>query len=371
VITDEGDRLLDCVGGIGVNVLGHGHPGLTAAIAAQAAALIHASNLYFTEPQVALAERLVAGAFPARVFYANSGAEANEAAIKVARKWGQREKGGAQVVVTLSGAFHGRTLGTLAATGRARYSDAFQPLPLGFRQVARGDLDALEGALDADAVAVLLEPVQGESGIFPLADSELKAIRQLCDRHECLLIVDEVQSGVGRTGRMWAHQWSGIVPDIMTAAKGLAGGVPIGVALVGPRADVLEPGDHGTTFGGNPLACAAGLAVLDAIEGEELLQNATTAGDRLRAGLLRLQESGMPILEVRGRGLMIGVGLRRPIAPALAAASMEHGLLVNAIGQRTVRLLPPLTLSPAECDLAVERLGAAFSACAGQRAPVA
>lgn len=362
LISDSGARLLDCVGGIAVNVLGHGHPGLTSAISVQAQKQIHLSNLYFSEPQVALAERLVASAFPSRVFFSNSGAEANEAAIKMVRKWGSQQERGPHVVVTLSGAFHGRTLGTLAATGRAKYSNPFQPLPEGFRQVRRGDVEALESALTPDVVAVLVEPIQGESGIFALSDSQLQEIRRLCDRYDCLLVVDEIQSGMGRTGRMWAHQWSGIVPDLMTVAKGLAGGVPIGATLAGPRADVFEPGDHGSTFGGNPLASAAGLAVLDAIESEHLLENATRVGARLRDGILGLRSDGLPVLEVRGRGLMLAVGLRTPIAAAVADAAIDAGLLVNAIGQRTIRLLPPLTISTAEADLAVERLGVALTA---------
>jgi len=364
VVSDRGERFLDCVGGVAVNVLGHRHPALLAALSEQADAAIHTGNLYFTEPQVRLAERLVAGAFPSRVFFANSGAEANEAAIKVARKWGSLRKGGAHQVVTLTGAFHGRTLGALAATGSARYSRHFGPLPGGFRQVPRGDLKALEEALDEQVAAVLLEPIQGESGVFAIPDADLVAIRALCDRNSCLLMVDEVQTGMGRTGRLWAHQWAGIVPDVMTIAKGLAGGVPIGAVLVGPQADLLEPGDHGSTFGGNPLACAAGLAVLDVIEGEGLIQNAIDVGGRITRGILGLAEAGLPILEVRGRGLMLGVALRLPIAREAAAAALECGLLVNPVGLRTLRLLPPLNLTRDEADLAVARLGTALAACA-------
>ncbi|MHB8394375.1 MAG: acetylornithine transaminase [Candidatus Dormibacteria bacterium] len=360
VVTDQGVRLLDAIGGIGVNVLGYGHPALVAAVAAQAQTLIHASNMYYTEPQVELAERLVASAFPARVFFSNSGAEANEAAIKIARKWGRGHKGGAATVVTMTGAFHGRTLGALAATGSARYGDPFEPLPGGFRQVPRDDLTALEAALDGDVAAVLLEPVQGESGVFPFSDRALATIRTLCDQHDCLLMLDEVQSGMGRTGRMWAHQWAGVTPDVMTVAKGLAGGIPIGATLVGPRADVFEVGDHGSTFGGNPLACAAAIAVLTTIHSEDLMENATRVGDRIRAGISSLVDSGLPIREVRGRGLMLGVGLRRPVARAAALAALGVGLLVNPVGSRTLRLLPPLNLTEAEADLVVERLAQAL-----------
>ena len=364
VVTDQGDRLLDGVGGIAVNVLGHGHPALVEAVSAQVARLAHASNLYFTEPQVLLAEMLVATAFPSRVFFSNSGAEANEAAIKIARKWGRTHKSGAFEIVTLTGAFHGRTMAALAATASHRYGEPFQPLPDGFRQVSRSDLGALEAALDEKVAAVLLEPVQGESGVFPLPISYLVAAREFCDRHGCLLIVDEVQSGMGRTGRMWAHQWSGIVPDVMTVAKGLGGGLPIGATLAGPRADVFEPADHGSTFGGNPLVCAAAVAVLDTIGREALVENAGRVGERLRTGIIALAAAGHPILEVRGRGLMMGVGLRRPIAREVARAALDAGLLINPVGQRTLRLLPALTLSEAEADLLVERLAMALTATA-------
>jgi len=362
VWSDDGQELLDCVAGIAVNVLGHAHPAVLQALQEQASALIHTSNLYYTLPQVALAERLVASAFPARVFFSNSGAEANEAAIKVARKWGQRHRDGAATIVAMQGAFHGRTLATLAAGGQAHYSDAFRPLPGGFRHVPPGDLPALEAALDREVVAVLLEPIQGEGGIRPLDDGYLAQVRRLCDERQCLLLLDEVQTGMGRTGRMWAHQHAGIVPDVLTCAKGLGGGVPIGATLVGPRADVLEPGDHGSTFGGNPLACAAALAVLRTIETEGLVQRAVVVGARLRQGLEELITPNGPVVEVRGRGLMLGVGLDRPIAPAVAEAARAAGLLVNPVGERTLRLVPPLVLGEQEADLAVARLAQALAA---------
>ena len=364
VFTDSGERILDAVGGIAVNVLGHGHPRLVEAVAAQAGAMIHASNLYYTRSQVELAERLEATAFPSRVFFSNSGAEANEAAIKMARKWGQVQKAGANEIVTLGGAFHGRTLGALAATGSARYSKFFGPLPGGFRQVPRGDLAALEAVLGDATAAVMLEPVQGESGVFPIPPDQLRSIRELCDRHNCLMVVDEIQSGMGRTGRMWAHQWADITPDIMTAAKGLAGGLPIGATLAGEKADVLRPGDHGSTFGGNPLACAAGIAVLEAISEQNLVVNAARMGERLRSGILVLAAAGRHIRDVRGLGLMVGVALRLPVAQEVAMAALRGGLLLNPIGQRTLRLLPALTLSEAEADLVVERLGQALAAVA-------
>ncbi|HVA21473.1 MAG TPA: acetylornithine transaminase [Candidatus Micrarchaeia archaeon] len=369
VTTDDGTRLLDCVGGIAVNVLGHAHPAWVAAITRQAARLGHTSNLYYTSPQVDLAERLVQSAFPSRVFFSNSGAEANETAIKVARKWGQRHRGGAHTIVTFAGAFHGRTLATLAATGSARYGDPFRPLPQGFRQVARGDPGQLAAAVDDEAVAVLVEPIQGEGGVALIGDDELRELRRLCDERDCLLLLDEVQSGMGRTGRMWAHQWAGIVPDVMTVAKGLAGGMPIGATLVGPRADVLEPGDHGSTFGGNPLACAAALAVLETLASERLIERADQVGEQLKEELLSLAAAGLPIAEIRGRGLMLGVGLTRPIAAETARAALAEGLLVNPIGDRTLRLVPPLILTEAEATLAASLVGRALATAAAGTGP--
>ncbi|MDA8395785.1 MAG: acetylornithine transaminase [Candidatus Dormibacteraeota bacterium] len=363
VEAEDGQRLLDLVGGIAVNVLGHCHPEVVEAASRQLHRLVHTSNLYHTEKPVELAARLVQSAFPGRVFLCNSGAEANEAAIKIARKWGQLHRGGAYTIVTLAGAFHGRTLGTLAATGNPHYSDPFQPLPQGFLQVPRGDLSALEAALRDEGrpvVAVMAEPIQGESGVHPLGDQYLQGVRELCDRHEALLILDEVQSGMARSGSWWAHQPSGVVPDVMTAAKGLGGGLPLGAVLVARRADVLEPGDHGSTFGGNPVACAAGGAVFDVIRRDRLWERAATAGDQLREGILGLAQRGLPVSEVRGRGLLLGVGLDLPIAPQVVQEALAQGVLVNAIGDRTIRLAPPLLISDDEVELAVERLAGAL-----------
>jgi acetylornithine/N-succinyldiaminopimelate aminotransferase len=368
VETDDGRRLLDLVGGIAVNVLGHCHPEVVEAASAQLRQLVHTSNLYYTEPQVRLAERLSASAFPGRVFLCNSGAEANEAAIKVARKWGQLNRHGAHTILTLEGAFHGRTLGTLAATGNAHYSDPFRPMPPGFRQLPRGDAAAVERALadrEDPAVAVLAEPVQGESGVFVLEDSYLLQLRELCDRYQALLILDEVQSGLGRTGLMWAYQHSGAVPDVMTVAKGIGGGLPLGATLVGERADVLVPGDHGSTFGGNPVAAAAGLAVLDVIERDRLGARAKVCGEQFRELLLGLRQRGLPVAEVRGRGLFLGVGLSAPIAPEVARLALADGVLVNAIGLETIRLVPPLVISDDDIELAVSVLGWALGRAAG------
>jgi len=357
VETDDGRRLLDLVGGIAVNVLGHCHPEVVAAASAQLSRLSHTSNLYYTEPQLELAEALIGSAFPGRVFLCNSGAEANEAAIKVARKWGQLRRQGAHTIVTLEGAFHGRTLATLAATGNPHYSDPFRPLPEGFRQVPRGDLGAVERALsdpERRAVAVLAEPLQGESGVHPLADDYLRGLRELCDRHQALLILDEIQTGMGRTGTMWAHEAAGIRPDVMTAAKGLGGGLPLGAMLVSEIADVLEPGDHGSTFGGNPVAAAAGVAVFEVIQRHRLWERAATAGDQLKEAILGLRLEGLPVVEVRGRGLLLGVALERPIAVEVGRAALEEGLLVNPVGAQTIRLAPSLLISDDEIEQAVQ-----------------
>ena len=358
---DEGREYLDLVAGIAVDVLGHCPAPVRAALETQSATLVHVSNLYYTQPQVEAARLLVETAFPARVFFANSGAEANEAAIKIARKWGRRHREGAHGIVCMQGAFHGRTLATLAATGNARYGEPFAPLPEGFTHVPFGDLGALEAAVDASVCAVMIEPLQGESGVHVLADETLAAIRDLCDRAGVLLILDEVQTGMGRTGRWWAHQHAGIVPDVMTVAKGLGGGLPIGAVLAGPRADVLEPGDHGSTFGGNPLVTAVACAVLRTIADRDLAGQAARQGERLRTAILALRDHGHPVAEVRGRGLMLGVGLSADVAPAVAAAALENGLIVNAVGTRTLRLVPPLVIGDADADEAVRRLDRAFT----------
>lgn len=359
VADDSGRELIDLVGGIAVNVLGHCHPAVVEAVRQQAGRLIHTSNLYFTAPQVELAERLVATAFPGRVFLCNSGAEANEAAIKLARKWGRRHRQGASAIVALTGSFHGRTLGALAATAEPRYREPFEPLPPGFRHVA-ASVSAIEDSIDASVAAVMLEPLQGESGVVPVPDDVLRGVRELCDRRGVLLILDEVQTGMGRTGRWWAHQHAIARPDVMTIAKGLGGGVPIGAVLATPDADVLEPGDHGSTFGGNPLAAAAAVAVIDTIEREGLVDRAATMGEYLRESLMSLRTRGVPIESVRGRGLLLGVVLAEPLAQRAARAALDCGVLVNPIGDSVLRLAPPLIITEEDVDQSVERLAEAF-----------
>jgi acetylornithine/succinyldiaminopimelate/putrescine aminotransferase len=285
--------------------------------------------------------------FQSRVFFCNSGAEANEAAIKLARKWGARNRDGAFEIITTTGSFHGRTLAAVTAGGQAKYSDPFKPLPPGFVHVAYNDLDAIEQATTDRTVAVMLEPVMGEIGIVPAAAGYLEGVRRWCDERDLLLILDEVQTGMGRTGRWFAHQHHGITPDVMTLAKGLGGGMPIGACLANPRADVFEPGDHGSTFGGNPLACAAALAVISVVERDGLVGHAAEMGDVLH-GVLQ----GLGGKETRGLGLMQAVEFEEARAKAFQAAALDGGVVVNAVDDHTVRFVPPLIVTAAELDRA-------------------
>ena len=344
---DAGREYLDLVAGIAVNLLGHAHPEVVAAVTKQSAELIHTSNLYFTQPQVQLARRLVDLSFPSRVFFCNSGAEANEAAIKLARKWGTRNRDGAFEIITTTGSFHGRTLATVTAGGQHKYSDPFQPLPDGFVHVAYNDAEAIEAATTEKTVAVMLEPVMGEIGVIPAAAGYLERVRMWCDRKNLLLILDEVQTGLGRTGRWFAYQHASIAPDVMTLAKGLGGGLPIGACLANPRADVFEPGDHGSTFGGNPLACAAATAVLHVIERDGLVGHAAEMGELLRSTL-----GDLGAKDVRGVGLMQAFEFEEPKAKPFQNACLEAGLIVNAVDDHSVRLVPPLIIGANEIDRA-------------------
>src|ERR1700674_3677998 len=344
---DSGREYLDLVAGIAVNLLGHSHPEVAAAVATQAQTLIHTSNLYFTQPQVALARRLVELSFPSRVFFCNSGSEANEAAIKIARKWGAGNRDGAFEIITTTGSFHGRTLAAVTAGGQHKYSDPFKPLPEGFVHVPYNDLDAIKEATSVRTVAVMLEPVMGEIGIIPAGRGYLAGVREWCDAQNLLLILDEVQTGLGRTGRWFAHQHHGVTPDVMTLAKGLGGGVPIGACLANPRADVFEPGDHGSTFGGNPLACMAALAVLHVIERDGLVGHAVEMGEVLREAIKDLGAK-----DVRGVGLMQAFEFEDPKAKPFQLACLDAGLIVNAVDDHTVRLVPPLIITAEEIDRA-------------------
>ncbi len=348
----QGRKYLDALAGIGVSCLGHAHPRLVAAIGEQAARVIHTSNLYDIPLQTELAARLARLSGMREVLFNNSGAEANEAAIKLARYHAYQRGNRHAHIITMDSSWHGRTLATLAATGSDKARRGFEPLPSGFIQVPYNDAAAIRAAGDAEprVAAVLLEALQGEGGIRPSDAAFLQEVRQLCTERGWLLMIDEVQSGIGRTGKWFAHQWADIVPDVMTLAKGLAGGVPIGAMLAaGPAAGVLTPGSHGTTFGGGPLVCAAGLAVLDALEAENLLDIAWTVGGHLQARLSAELAGVAGVAEVRGRGLMLGIELTRPCG-VLALRALEAGLLINVTRERVVRLLPPLVLSRAEAD---------------------
>jgi len=348
VLFDESGReYLDLVAGIAVNLLGHAHPDVVAALTMQSQQLIHTSNLYFTQPQVELARRLVELSFPSRVFFCNSGAEANEAAIKLARKWGARNRANAFEIITTTGSFHGRTLATVTAGGQHKYSDPFKPLPDGFVHVPFNDARAVEEATTDSTVAVMLEPVMGEIGVIPAAPGYLESVRSWCDRKNLLLILDEVQTGLGRTGRWFAHQHAGITPDVMTLAKGLGGGVPIGACLANKRADVFEPGDHGSTFGGSPLACAVAATVLGVIERDGLVGHAAEMGELLATATLDLGAQ-----ESRGAGLMRAFQFEEPKAKAFQQSCLEAGLIVNAVDDHSIRLVPPLILTATEIDRA-------------------
>ena len=345
----EGNEYLDFLCGISVTSLGHCHPEIVAAVREQAGRLMHASNLFYTEPAMLLAERLSRSSLGGKVYFCNSGAEANEAAIKLAR----RARAGGDVVV-VHGAFHGRTYGALSATPQESKQAPFAPLVPGFRAVEPTP-EAIDAAVDARTAAVLLEPIQGESGIHALSEELLRCARAACDEHGAALVFDEIQCGMGRTGTLWAYEQTDVRPDAMTVAKALGGGLPIGALITGERlADVLEPGDHGSTFAGGPVVAAAALAALELTDDAELLGRVRERGARLAAGLERLPH----VLAVRGRGLMLACELDVS-APAVArAALLEERLIVNATGPSTLRLLPPLTIGEDDVDEALRRLTA-------------
>lgn len=351
----DGRRYLDGISGIAVNGLGHAHPVVTAAIREQADKLVHSSNLYRIAKQEQLGTALTRAADMENCFFGNSGAEANEAAIKLARLHGHRQGIKKPAVVVLEGAFHGRTLATLSATGNRKIQAGFEPLVTGFVRAPRNDVDALRqiAANNPDVVAFLAEPIQGESGVKVLDSQYLAAARQICTEHNWLFMLDEVQTGNGRTGTYFAYQGLGLVPDVVTTAKGLGNGVPIGACLArGAAARLFGEGQHGSTFGGNPLACAAGLAVVETIERDHLCANATAMGQVIRDALLAACGEAPQLKEVRGRGLMLGVELRKDCGE-LVQRAMDAGLLINVAGGNTIRLLPPLVINEQEArDLA-------------------
>ena len=354
----EGREYLDFLGGIAVCGVGHCHPKVSAAIAAQASTLMHVSNLFYNSLQPVLAHRLTQLTGMDRVFFCNSGAEANECAIKIARKWAKQRKGpDCFEIITFHGSFHGRTLATVTATAQPKYQEPFAPLPEGFKYVSVGNLQELDEAINEHTCAVMIEPIQGESGIHVVPSEFLQAIRLLCDEAGILLILDEVQSGNGRTGRFLASQHANVTGDLVTLAKGIANGVPMGACLArGEAAHVLVPGDHGSTFGGQPLACAAALATLDVLEEEDLLSHARIVGEGFLQELRELQQD-LPhvVVEVRGLGLMIGVELKDS-ARQVQDELLQRGIVVNAIGDTVLRFLPPLTVTLEECSVVVGAL---------------
>jgi len=360
---DAGREYLDFIAGIAVNTLGHANPKLATAIAAQAEAMLHCSNLFHIPQQQQLASRLAALSGLEQAFFCNSGAEANEAAIKIARKYFHDQGSPRRTVITATQSFHGRLLSTLTATGQDKVKIGFDPLPPGFGHVPLNDIDALRAVVNEQTAAVLLEPLQGEGGVNVADAAYLRAVRQLCDEQGILLMLDEIQTGVGRTGTMFAFEQSGIQPDVLTLAKGLGGGVPIGAMLAtGKVAAAFGPGSHGSTFGGNPLSCAAALTVLDVIAEEELLANATAQGERLMNGLNELRSRFPVIRQVRGQGLLVGAELDGEAAPIIAAAR-DKGLLILSAGPKVLRFLPALNVTTAEVDEALDKLAQALEVC--------
>ncbi|MEY3970365.1 MAG: hypothetical protein RLZZ80_63 [Pseudomonadota bacterium] len=348
----EGRRYLDALSGIAVNTLGHAHPKLVQALSHQVGQLIHTSNLYEVPLQTALAQRLVDLSGMTNVFFCNSGLEANEAALKLARKHGYVKGLTASKTIVFEGAFHGRSIATLSATANAKVHKGFAPLVEGFVRLPLNQIDQVRQAVaqDPSITAIFLESIQGEGGIQPAHLDFLRQLRMLCDEHDLLLMLDEVQCGIGRTGQWFAHQWAGIKPDVMPLAKGLGSGVPIGAVVAhGKAASLFEPGNHGTTFGGNPLAMQAGLTTLQAIEEEGLLQNATERGEQIISKLRARLDRTKGIREIRGKGLMIGIELEAPCAD-LVKTALAKGLLINVTAERVVRLLPPLIIDSKQAD---------------------
>ncbi|WP_037345747.1 acetylornithine transaminase [Selenomonas sp. oral taxon 138] len=349
----NGRKYLDALGGIAVNVLGHNYAPLVNAIAAQAARLIHVSNLYYTEAQADAAAKLSQLTAGGKVFFGNSGAEANEGAIKAARKYAHTISPDKSQIITALGSFHGRTLATLTATGQEKFHKGFEPLPGGFDYVPFNDIAALEAMMSARTAAVMLEPIQGEGGVRMPSDGYLKEVRELCDKHDALLIFDEIQTGMGRTGTFYAYEAQGVMPDIVTLAKGLAGGVPIGAFVVTEKVAVaFHAGDHGSTFGGNPLVCAAANVVLDTIADETFLREVQSVGTYFKEALRGLQEKyPAHIREVRGTGLILGMEMQRnEDAAAIARRMLEQGVIINCTAGNVLRFIPPLIFSKTEVD---------------------
>ncbi len=354
----DGKRYLDALGGIAVNTLGHAHPKLVAALQDQVAKLIHTSNYYHIPDQERLAAKLVELSGMTNVFFCNSGLEANEGALKMARKFGHDKGITHPKVVVYERAFHGRSIATLSATGNSKIQAGFGPLVDDFIRVPINDIDAIKTATANrdDVVAVFFEAIQGEGGVNPLDDAYMRDVRALCDERDWLLMIDEVQCGIGRTGKWFAHQWAGITPDVMPLAKGLGSGVPIGAIVAGPKAaNILQPGNHGSTFGGNPLAMRAGLETLAIMESEDLLTNASTVGDYFVNALKEAFKAETGVVSIRGRGLMVGVELNQPCG-ALVGQAAEAGLLISVTADSVIRMVPPLILTVEQAQTVVDLL---------------
>ena len=357
---EDGKEYLDFTSGWAVNSLGHSHPVQVKAIQEQAATLIQTSNQFFTVPQVELARLLVDNSCLDRVFFSNSGAEANEGAIKLARKYGRLHNGGAFQVITALNSFHGRTLAMAAATGQPHYQEQWQPLSPGFVNVSYDDIDAIKEATNAETCAVMIEPVQGEGGVNVPSPDYLRQVREWCDANNLVMILDEVQTGLGRLGTLFGYEQFGVEPDAITLAKGLGGGVPIGAFLAKEKFSLLAPGDHGSTFGGNVLTCAGAAAVVDYVIKNDVSANVRTMGQRLNQGLEGLKSRYPIITEVRGLGLLLAIQLNGEIAPQLVGRCNEEGLLLNPLRPNAVRLMPPLNVSADEVDEALGKLEAAL-----------
>ncbi len=362
---DDGREYLDFVGGWAVTSLGHCHPAVVDAVAEQARTLIQVSNQFYTIPQIQLAELLVQNSCLDKVFFCNSGAEANEGAVKLARRYGKRYLGGAYEVITASGSFHGRTLAMVTATGQPKFQQPYVPLPSGFINAEYNNIEAIKAATTSQTCAVMLEPIQGEGGVNLPDDKYLAAIRAWCDQAGILFILDEIQTGVGRTGTLFAYEQYGVEPDIMTLAKGLASGIPIGAILAKERASVFVPGEHGSTYGGNPLACAAAYATVKFIIDHDIAGNAKRVGQYLTAGLEGLRQKFQSITDVRGRGLLLALEFDRDIAQTMVLACLERGLLVNRLKPNALRFMPSLIIGNGEVDEALDIVDKALSTIAG------
>jgi len=359
---EEGREYLDFVGGWGVDSLGHCHPVVAGAVIGQVRTLIQTSNQFYTIPQIRLAELLVENSCLDKVFFGNSGAEANEGAVKLARRYGKRYLNGAYEVITTSGSFHGRTLAMVAATGQAKFQEPYLPLSPGFVNVEYNNVEAIKAATTGQTCAVMLEPLQGEGGVNLPDDDYLTVVRKWCDQKGILLILDEIQTGMGRTGTLFAHEQYGIEPDVMTLAKGLASGIPIGAILAKDKASVFTLGEHGSTFGGNPLACAAGYATLKFIIDHDVAGNAEKVGQYLASGLEKLKQKFQFITDVRGRGLLLAIGFSSDIAPSVVMACLDRGLLVNKLKPNALRFMPPLIIGNEEVDEGLGILDKALAA---------